>query len=180
MQIDRVNTLIFPPDSAVLSAARDGAQAVSSQATKRPMLLPEADRYDPKPGSVVVRIQSDSAKSTETPVYSDGRKSTAAVSDDADLGAMALEHQQAIDRNAGTFTQMTLGKDGVLSAKQMPASTAKPPDFVTFAVTAMRDYADEAERLKKSAPSVASVSGDLIAGKFRSLQQLAAKFSKFA
>ena len=60
-------------------------------------------------------------------------------------------------------------------------ANAKPQDFVSFAVSAMRDYADEQERLKASAqtsdgPPVAS----LIPRSLAEVQKLASRFKLFA
>jgi hypothetical protein len=89
---------------------------------------------------------------------------------------MALAYQSAIARNAGTVTPIAVGKDGVLVAGPKVPLQDRQPDFVTFAVTAMRDYADEAERSKRANDAAAPAPVRTVRG----LQQLAARFKLFA
>ena len=73
-------------------------------------------------------------------------------------------------------------KDGVLSARAQPAAQDKQPDFVALAVSAMREFSDEAERLKAALPPAATEgpTAGMGWGKLQGLQQLAARFKAFA
>ena len=95
-----------------------------------------------------------------------------------DSESQAADHQRAVDRNAGVFTQITLNKDGVLVAKPQPAG--KQPDFVALAVSAMREFSDEADRLKAQSFDFNAPPAEMSWGSLKSLQQLAAKFNVFA
>jgi hypothetical protein len=121
--------------------------------------------------SVVLSIQSDAALAAKeaSPVYAAARKA-AAQTDNADIDRMAHQHQQAADRHAGVRTRIAVDKDGVLVAK--PAAK----DFVSHAVSAMRDYADEMERLKAARGGQEGAS----AGALRALQQISSKLKAFA
>nr|WP_295769732.1 hypothetical protein [Rhodoferax sp.] len=110
----------------------------------------------------------------------------ATMGTDADTGTMSRDHQLAVDRNAGTLTQISLNKDGVLVARKAQPTTSqdKQPDFVALAVSAMREYSDEHDRQKvrstteTPAATVAPTEAHLSA--FKGLQQIAAKFHVFA
>jgi hypothetical protein len=94
---------------------------------------------------------------------------------------MAQQHNDAVLRNAGNATRLTVDKDGVLVAGVAPAAGTKPQDFVTFAVTAMRDYADEQERLKADSQNSASLTAaSLIPRSLAEVQKLASRFKLFA
>jgi hypothetical protein len=94
---------------------------------------------------------------------------------------MAQQHSQAVLRNAGSSTKLTVDKDGVLVAGAAPGANTKPQDFVTLAVSAMRDYADEQERLKSAAQSSESSStASLIPRSLAEVQKLASRFKLFA
>lgn len=182
MQIDRLNHLQFPPDSAPAPAGKESAPNANGPVQARPRppaLVDRAERPTPSVPSVVLRIQADTAQALDTPkvespVYSDQRKNAVSPSEEKDTDQMAREHQTALDRNAGVLTRMSVDKDGVLvvskPAAAAAAEAAKPTDFVSAAVITMRDFADEAER----------VSTEASAGKLRGLQQLAARFKVFS
>jgi hypothetical protein len=84
-----------------------------------------------------------------------------------------------VDRNAGIFTRITLNKDGVMVAKPQPAGEAKQPDFVALAVSAMREFSDEADRQKAKSFDFSAAPAEIPWGRFKGLQQLAAKFNVF-
>jgi hypothetical protein len=160
MQIDRYNHLLFPRDAhSGTNPAASGKDASSSAVgaagvlVKPPAGVPATAlaRTTQRPESVVLNIQwpdGDVANSPDPGVYTNGRKAVA--SGDADASAMARDHQLAIDRNAGSFTQISLNKDGVLVANkpQPTAAHDNQPDFVALAVSAMREYSDEHDRQK--------------------------------
>ena len=130
--------------------------------------------------SVVLSIQSKAGAPADAnaPVYTPKPKLEAA-SDDGDADRRAEQHKQAVDRQAGVQTRITVNKDGILVTKPAVASTAVRPtgnDFVSHAVSAMRDYADEMERLK----SARSASEGASTAAVRALQQITNKLKAFA
>lgn len=192
MQIDRLNHLLFPPDSSPASAGKDAASAAGGHAKPaaagaRQNLPTVVDRTAHQPASVVLKIQSKAIEGTpdaavDTPVYSDGRKTAHGATDASDEAQKAHEHQQALHRNAGVLTRMSVDKDGVLVvAKPHTAAsaeaTAASTDFVSMAVSTMREFADETARQKADA---ANASADAPGGKLKGLQHLAARFHLFA
>ena len=70
-------------------------------------------------GSAVLKIELPD-NVVDAAVYSRGRKIAAPVDQDANAHSQAHKHQQALDRNADVFTQITLNKDGVLVARPRP------------------------------------------------------------
>lgn len=198
MQIDRYNHLLFPRDPNTGSnsnPAATGKDSSSPAAATGPLAKPQAGVAAPavarvagRPESVVLKIQwpdgaQGAANAADAAVYSNGRKQL--MSDDADTDAMARGHQLAMDRSAGTFTQISLNKDGVLVAKPQPAAAPdKQPDFVALAVSAMREYSDEHDRQKVRAAgpdtTTATTPPETHWSALKGLQQFAAKLNVFA
>jgi hypothetical protein len=199
MQIDRYNHLLFPRDAhsgtsnnnpaaagkdASSSAAGGASGVLAKPQAGAPASL--AARVTQRPDSVVLNIQwpdGDIANSPDPGVYTDGRKTV--VSGETDTGAMARDHRLAMDRSAGTFTQISLNKDGVLVAnKAQPASAHdNQPDFVALAVSAMREYSDEHDRQKvRTTTEIATAEAPTEThwSAFKRLQQIAAKLNVFA
>ena len=195
MQIDRYNHLLFPRDANTgnnnipaatgkgVSASAGGVLAKPQATTPTPVVARPTARSD----SVVLNIQwpdGDTANTPDPGVYTNGRK--AAATGDADTSTMARDHQLAVDRNAGTFTQISLNKDGVLVAnKAQPAAAQdKQPDFVALAVSAMREYSDEHDRQKvrstTETAATAMAPTETQWSAFKGLQQIAAKLNVFA
>lgn len=193
MQIDRLNHLHFPPDSNPAPTGKEPASAAGAHAkpaaAARPNVPTLVDRTAHQPPSVVLKIQSKTAEgvddaATDAPVYSDARKTGVGASDAAHEAQKAKEHQQALERNAGVLTRMSVDKDGVLVVAKphaaAPAETSPAPtDFVTMAVNTMREFADEAARQKGQSTGSAA-HGDASEGKLKGLQHLAARFKLFA
>lgn len=202
MQIDRYNHLLFPRDAssgngnnnpaATGKDASSSAAVGSSGASAKPQAGVPASgtvRATQPPESVVLNIQwsdGDIANNPDPGVYTNGRKTATMMRTDADTGTMARDHQMALDRNAGTFTQISLNKDGVLVANkaQPAASPDKHPDFVALAVSAMREYSDEHDRQKvRSTTETAAATAEPTEAHwsaFKGLQQIAAKLNVFA
>jgi hypothetical protein len=186
MQIGLLNHLNFPKGSNPLLAANtdDGnataaeGAATSARGAVSPALTPAQDA----PG-VILKLQSEAATigagQAKALVYTNGHKSAAAAASDIDR--MARQHSEALLRNAGSTTQLTIDKDGVLVAGAASAANAKPQDFVTFAVSAMRDYADEQERLKSAgATGDGASASSIIPRSLAEVQKMAARFKLFA
>ncbi len=192
MQIDRLNHLHFPPDSNPASAGKEsasaGAASAKPAAVARPQVPKLVDRAEHQPPSVVLKIQSKAdgvaGVATDVPVYADARKVAPGASDAADEALMAQEHQQALERNAGVLTRMSVDKDGVLvvakpQAAVDTAASPAPTDFVTMAVNTMREFAD-AEARQKAESAGSAGNSDVSVGTLKGLQHLAARFKLFA
>jgi hypothetical protein len=195
MQVDRLNHLLFPPDSAPAPLKKPSAAATqansqpnshaTAQASARSRAPTLVDRVLPPQASVVLKLQPDRLASADlapidAAVYSDARKNVPVASDQVNLDKMQQEHQLALGRNAGIFTKMAVDKDGILVAKPNSAASTGPSDFVTRAVLAMRELHSENENKKSSASSLANVPESAPLPKLNSLQQLAARFKTFA
>lgn len=188
MQIDRYNHLLFPRDSSnPATSGKQPAPAAIAPALAKPQVGsdPARDGQGVPSGSVVLKIQlPDSA--ADAAVYSHGRKTGATEDQDADAHSQARNHRQALDRHAGVFTQITLNKDGVLVARPQPAASAREPDFVALAVSAMREFSDEHERQKvrsvgaHAAPAANPTPAETPWTARKGLQQFAAKLNVFA
>ena len=188
MQIDRYNHLLFPRDSSnPATSGKQPAPAAIAPALAKLQTADDAarDGVGARQRSVVLKIQLPDSVA-DAAVYSRGRKIATPVDQDADAHSKARGHQQALDRIAGVFTQITLNNDGVLVAKTQPASSTKEPDFVALAVSAMREFSDEHDRQKvrsvdmnaTQAPILAPVEAPWAA--LKGLQQFAAKLNVFA
>lgn len=137
---------------------------------------------------VIAKIQSggDGTSDISLPpglVYSLARKADASSSadTDADTQRMAEQHRQALQRNAGTSTNLAVDKDGVLVAKPGANADAKAQDFVTFAVNTMREYADEeARQSAQTAQTEATSTAPLLPRSLGDVQKLAARFKLFS
>lgn len=188
MQIDRYNHLLFPRDSSnPATSGKQPAPAAIAPAQAKPQIAGDPAREGDvaRSGSVVLRIQlPDTA--ADAAVYSHSRKSGATDDPNADAHSKARDHQQALDRNAGVFTRITLNKDGVLVATAQPAASTKQPDFVALAVSAMREFSDEHERQKvrsvdaNVAPDANPAPAETPWTALKGLQQFAAKLNVFA
>ncbi|HPW28484.1 MAG TPA: hypothetical protein PLL01_03745 [Rhodoferax sp.] len=185
MQIDRFSHLQFPRHS-MPNASENESSGVPPRAglSKPPAQLPVpvADGILVRPDSVVMKVQlpENASARASVAVYSDSRKPVSAGDTKADAETQAADHQCAIDRNAGVYTQITLNKDGVLVAKSQMAGASKQPDFVALAVSAMREFSDEAERQKTQSIGAAASAVERPWGGLKGLQHLAAKFKVFA
>jgi hypothetical protein len=193
MQIGHLNHLNFPKGSNLPLSANTDDSTAAADGKRAPGLgvtapAPELTLAQDAPG-VVVTIQGEAATAsaalTKGLVYTNARKaaghSDANSKGDSDIDRMAQQHNDAVLRNAGNATRLTVDKDGVLVAGVAPAASTKPQDFVTFAVTAMRDYADEQERLKADSQNSASLTAaSLIPRSLAEVQKLASRFKLFA
>jgi hypothetical protein len=187
MQIDRYNYLQFPRDHPANTAGSESTPASPGTGVTKssvPTAAAQVPGNSAPVGSVVLKIQSPNGASADAAardatVYTAARKIP--VPDTAAADSQSLEHQRAVDRNAGVLTQITLNKDGVLVAKPQTAADSKAPDFVALAVSAMREFSDEADRQKaRAAASSAAAPEAPRSNAFKGLQQLAARFNVFA
>ena len=191
MQIGLLNHLNFPKGSKLpFSANTDDSTASANEVATRgggaTAPAPELTALPDAPG-VVLKLQSDTAAAStglgNGLVYTNGRKAAGSGDTNAasDIDRMAKQHDEAVLRNTGSATKLTVDKDGVLVAGAASAATSKPQDFVTFAVSAMRDYADEQERLKAASQNSGSMSATaLIPRSLAEVQKLASRFKLFA
>ncbi len=122
--------------------------------------------------------------------------SSAATKDDTqvpDLNSLSMEEQLKLGQRMGVFTKITYSKEGRMvanpfasNATKEPASSADPyagiaaPEFLSGAVSAMRDFEEGMAVLKSHAPVVEAKGADFWSGSLRSLQNAAAKLNVFA
>ena len=180
MQIGLLNHLSFPPSG--------NPAPVDSSADATPSTSTAASANAQTTSSVVLQLQSDgstaSGQGTQNLVYSNAPAGTAST--ESDTAGMAEQYRQAVARNNGVSTPLSVGKDGVLVAKTAAGAAggttaASPPqDFVKFAVSAMRNYAEEQSRLQTTAqPASSTASTSLIARGLGDMQKLASRFNLF-
>lgn len=163
MQINRTNGLVFPPTSPPPSTPQPAAPATPAAAP--PVLTARVTPQDS--GVIYTSSGSDAAKPAAT--------------SSADLSNMTLENQLELGRNMGVFTKITLSKDGVLVATPHRVATdTKPTEFVSSAVTTMRDFEEGITALKGNSAEASSKTKDFLASKLRGLQQVASKLNVFA
>lgn len=189
MQIDRYHHLQFPLDNSANAPGNDAAPGAAASALARSQPKAVAgvvSARDTSPtASVVLKIQFPGsnpadASAAQSPVYSNGRKAVTPGASDNDADDANAGHQEALSRNAGVFTQITLDKAGVLVAKTQLGGDAKQPDFVALAVSAMREFSDEADRQKARSIGPDAAPAEMPWTKLKGLQQLAARFNVFA
>jgi len=180
MQVNRPhqphNTL-FPPAGGQPDAAQAGQAALPVALGRAAVTAsPDAQSNTPPAEGVVLKLSTKTDESPEQTIYSRGK---ALGGQKIDLNNMTLENQLALGRNQGVFTKITLSKDGVLLAQPDPARKAQAPEFVSSAVTAMRDFQEGIAALSEQAPE-SSKTGGFFSDGLRSLQQAAAKLNVFA
>lgn len=188
MQIGPSNSLTFIGASAPGGTGRAGdtdSQAASAKSASQEATAPAVAAPQPEPGVVVnVQAQAPDGSPASLPqdlVYTDSTQGSAAGSSDvSDTERMAQQHSQAVLRNAGTTTSLSVDKDGVLIAKPASAQEIKAQQFVYHAVAAMRSYADEQDRLKTASQAVnGNADAKLIPRSLAEVQKLAARFKLF-
>lgn len=144
MQIDRYNHLLFPRenpsnttgnDAATSPAAAPGSAASASRA-----LLSDTDPTPARAESVVLQIRGSGATPVrpEAALYTAARKAAAAATAEEEAAGQAQAYQRALDRQGASPTRLSVSDEGLLEARQ--------PDFVSVAVSAMRELRDAAER----------------------------------
>jgi hypothetical protein len=197
MQIGSSNLLTFLSGSTPQATGHtkdqdaDSARAKAASATANEGAL-SGIAPEPATAGVILSLQSDTAAAASTAVpkglvYSNTGKSAnsqnaqKAQSEQADTERMALQHSQALQRSAAASSSLGVDKDGVLVALPVSAGEVKAQAFVHHAVTAMRAYADEQDRLKTQNQVSAGTSGAaLIPRSLAEVHKLAARFKLFA
>lgn len=196
MQIGQLNHLNFPKSNelplATSTNTSDGSAVATEGSAKHGLgaALRQQTPAQDAPG-VVLRLQSGTSAAQGLAlarglVYSDGRKAVGATQADAasETERNALQHSQALQRSAAAGSSLHVDKDGVLVARSAVDAEARAPSpeaFVHHAVSAMREYADEQERLKTAGRSADSAShAGLIPRGLDQVQKLAARFKLFA
>jgi hypothetical protein len=189
MQIGPHRLLSFLPGSTLPLAAQAGDQdsAASTVAASSDSTAPRETTASQEDAGVILAIQSDTPATAANTlpqdlVYSKVRKSAASTDDRTDTERMAARHQQAVERTAGSTSSLSVDKDGVLVAEPASPEEIKVQQFVHFAVTAMREYADAQDRLKTAASSQedSTPGASLIPRGLAEVQKLAARFRLFA
>ncbi|OYU44499.1 MAG: hypothetical protein CFE44_12625 [Burkholderiales bacterium PBB4] len=194
MSIDRLNHLRFPAETSLptrainvipAELAEASTDAASSEAGAANAAVPRltarvptlSERIEPPLVSVVVHLPTEAAAATPTvePVgYGNVRKPVTAATPEAseqlDLVRMEAAHQRAQARSAHTVTALSVDPQGIVVSRQ--------PDFVSVAVSAMREFKDEAERQKRYAQVAAAPSTP--AAQAAGLRGLASRLNLFA
>ena len=202
MQIDRSRPVRIPLESAPTPTGNAATPGAENQTNTRPKALADAAPSAPQLGSAVLNIQStgsaasaaDISKSVAS-VYSNSRQHPLFGSNAPDIDNKTLDHQLALDRNAGVQTKLSINKDGILTATRQPKNTAsdladtsnsadlggtKQPGFLSIAVSAMREFTDEVERIKQDKQDSLSAKISAPDAPMSRLQQFAAKLNVFA
>ena len=144
MQIDRYTHLHFPSNNTTIASDEALSDATSRAGLSKPPTqspAPASQTVLVRAESVVLKVQfpGGGVSQATQPVagtYTDGRKFVAGSDPQVDSESQAADHQRAVDRNAGVFTQITLNKDGVLVAKvSAPISNAIKRDAGVMSVS---------------------------------------------
>lgn len=186
MQIDRYNHLLFPRENPSHAAGGNDASAASatgagSASSTSRTILPDADTAPARADSVVLQIRWPDAAPVrpETALYTAARKAgAAAAAAEEDAAGQAEAYQRAMDRQGASPTRLSVNKDGLLETRPVGTDEARQPDFVSVAVSAMREMRDQAER-QQAAQTPAAQAGPAHASGW-SLHNLAARFKAFA
>ena len=191
MQIGQLNHLNYPTagnqtSTGAVAGESGTAAGTSAKSSGRSSAAPPAATAQDAVG-VILKLQADvsaqpSVALQKDLVYSDGRQRHTTPDADADTRRMAEQHRLAMERANGTSTPLVVDKDGVLvtqAAASAHAATNEAPDFVSFAVKTMREYAEEQARSKPQAAAGES-GGSLIPHSLADIQKLAARFKLFA
>lgn len=188
MQIGLLNHLTFPKGSnQPLAGNSSDARTTVADGTAAPGLGATLRAWAPVQDapSVILKLQNENAATPGVAlakglVYSDARKSTASKDENSDTVRMAAQHQQAVARNAGSTSSLSVDKDGVMVAQSASPEEIKAQQFMHFAVAAMRDYADASDRVKTGAAGQEDIAGARIPRGLSEVQKLAARFRMFA
>lgn len=183
MQIGPNKLLRFLPGSTQPLAAQAGDKDTTDAAAASTAAAPATAPAQEDAG-VILAIRSEAPGAAAVPadlVYSNNRKSVAATDDVTDVERMAAQHQQALERSTGS-SSLSVDKDGVLVAQAASPASHKAQDFVSVAVSAMREYADEQERLKtarQAADAANDADTSVLPRSLVEVQKLAARFKLF-
>jgi len=186
MQIGATNLVSFLPGSTPTAAGpakdpdTDSHHAAIGGSPAAPDIPPQQDA-----AGVVLSLKTDAAVSAVIPpkdlVYSNNSKSAPSQDTADDTERAALQYSQAMQRSAASFTSLSVDKEGVLVAQPASAAEVKVQAFMHHAVSAMREYADEQERLKTvGQPADGTTAASLIPRSLAEVQKLAARFKRFA
>ena len=190
MQIGPHSLLRFLPGSNQAPAGKAGdkdAAAANAAASSDSSIALRQTTSAQEDAGVVLAIQSEApaAAGTSLPrdlVYSKVRQAPVSTDDSSDTERMSAQHQQALERMAGSSTSLSVDKDGVLVAEPASPEAIKAQQFVHFAVGAMRDYADAQDRLKTAAAKQedSASAASLLPRSLTDMHKLAARFKMFA
>lgn len=186
MQVNRTHTApnatLFPPAGGQADAEKSAQTVVPGVAAPvRAALVVEVKAAAPAPQGVVLKLSTPSATSPEQALYTKaGTNSASLAAAKIDLSNMTLENQLALGKDQGVFTKITLSKDGVLLAAPQAQPSAQAPEFVSSAVTAMRDFQEGIALLKDQGTDTSGKTAGFFSDGWRSLQTVAAKLNVFA
>ena len=186
MQIGSSNPLSFLPGNAPTAAGQ--AKDTDAGSTRAAIASSPAVRDMPPQqdaAGVVLSLKTDVAMNAailpKDLVYSNTRNNAPSQDSSPDTGRAAFQSSLALQRGTATFTSLSVDKEGVLVAQPASAAEVKVQAFMHHAVSAMREYADEQERLKTvGKPADGANPASLIPRSLAEVQKLAARFKLFA
>ena len=180
MSIERISHQTIAPDLYPQGQTSSANAAAAGNAAASTAMADSGNASSP---SAVLQLQFPEGTSSATAsVYSDPSSSSTAssASDAEDQARMAQNHQQALARQAGSYTALALGQDGVLVAKSQSSLSANQSEFVTRAVSALREFSDQAEQLKQNTFDANARQAEANLSVFSGLQKFAARLNVFA
>ena len=189
MQVNRThtapNSTLFPPAGGQGDAEKSAQTLLpgvtGAAAPVRGAPVAEVQTETAAPQGVVLKLSTPGATRPEHALYTKaGTHSANAAAAKIDLSNMTLENQLALGKDKGVFTKITLSKDGVLLAAPKEQPSPQAPEFVSSAVTAMRDFQEGIALLKEQGADTGSKSAGFFSDGLRSLQNVAAKLNVFA
>jgi hypothetical protein len=169
-QASQVKTAAQPlKQDPTASNSQAKAQTERSIARATPVLTPRPTPVDksavkpqplPEPASRVIYTPADPAAKKallEKMPLAKPTEPTAREPKPEQAKSMSLEGQLEMGKKMGLFTHITVSKDGVLSARPERVKTVASQEFVTSAVTTMKDFADGIAKLKQNIPETSVV-----------------------
>ncbi len=163
MQTSRLSHLIFPP-----TYPSSNTPAATTAPVATPQSLPiDAGSTDLAPAKTpgVIYTGSGNADSSTTTTADSG----------TDISKLPLENLLELGKSKGVFTKITYNSAGQLVGNGNAGTGSASTDFVSSAVSTMRDFEDGVAALKGN--SATSKSGDFWTSH---LKQAAAKLNVFA
>lgn len=181
MQIQHLSHLQFPTEQRTGLAREDGLSADPAQAGVA-ISKQEKETRSPQtpmaPSSTAVHI---SARAPEPALYARPGQPTSALRGDDDSEHNLQRYEQALTRTAAGGQALSLDKDGILVARPRTAFSAQQSDFVALAVSAMRDFRDNAEHARTGMGPTASAASEASSNGLRGAwTQVAARFKAMA
>ena len=163
MQIDRYNHLLFPRDANTAGANNNNNPAATGK---------DSSSAAAAAGGSTLLAKPQAGVHTAADALANARPEGVVLKIQWPDGAIANNPDPGVYTNGGK-----------LVSRLHSAALDKQPDFVALAVSAMREYSDEHERLRvrtTAEKSATTTPPEAHWGAFKGLQQIAAKLNVFA